>query len=125
MLLRNRVQPDAVDGKSGHTALYMAADTNRVRIAEILLSYGANVLIASYSGCSPVQAASSKSFHEMVKLLVKHGGCSDPERSSDSKDSSEFGKEMISVILCYSLLKVIAANLVKKLDKNNLKTAVT
>lgn len=83
VLLRNGARPDVVDGKSGHTALYMAADTNQLKAAEVLLALGASAQVVSYCGCSPVQAATAKAFDEMVKLLTKHGASSEQSSSSE------------------------------------------
>lgn len=85
VLLKNGAHPDVVDGKSGHTPLYMAADTNQLKAAEVLLALGASAQIVSYGGCSPVQAATAKSFDEMVKLLTKHGASSEQSSSAESK----------------------------------------
>ena len=76
---------DMQEGKSGHTALYMAAETNQLQLAEKLLQHRASTQISSYSGFSPTQAASAKSHGDMVKLLVKHGASEeDPDEKSPS-----------------------------------------
>jgi len=56
-LLTHRADIDINDGKSGQTPLYMAADQNRLTIADMLLTRGANTQISSYSGLLAMQVS--------------------------------------------------------------------
>ena len=66
---------DVVDGKSGHSPLYLAAQLDHIDVAALLLKYGANVQLGSYYGCTPIQAASARAHHAMVRLLLQNGVC--------------------------------------------------
>jgi len=65
---------NVADGKSGHTPLHLAADAGHLDIAELLLAKRADVHLASYYGCTAMQAASARAHNKIVKLLVEHGG---------------------------------------------------
>lgn len=64
---------NVADGKSGHTPLHLAAESGRLDIVELLLAKRADVQLASYYGCTPMQAASARAHNKIVKLLVEHG----------------------------------------------------
>jgi ankyrin repeat protein len=82
MLLDHGANVNVVDGKSGHSPLYMAAQLNRMNTASLLLQRGASVQLGSYYGCTPIQAASARAHHGMVKLLLQNGAI---ETSSSDK----------------------------------------
>jgi len=65
---------NVADGKSGHTPLHLAAEAGHLDIAELLLAKRADVHLASYYGCTAMQAASARAHNKIVKLLVEHGG---------------------------------------------------
>ena len=72
MLLNAGASINAVDNLNGRTALYFATERNDCRIAEVLLSHGADPNICSYTGCTAVQAAMSWSYAEMIRLLERN-----------------------------------------------------
>jgi len=73
VLLSAGASVNAVDGKNGRTALYYAAELDRVDVAIALIDGGARVDLASYSGCLPTQAALARSHDRMVALLENAG----------------------------------------------------
>jgi len=56
------------------TALYMAARTGYLDIAELLLVHNANPNIVDSEGQSPMSIAKLHRLTAMVELLKKHGG---------------------------------------------------
>jgi len=64
---------NVADGKSGHTALHLAAEAGRLDIVGLLLARRADVHLPSYYGCTAMQAASARAHNKIVKLLVEHG----------------------------------------------------
>ena len=74
ILLASSAAIDAPDGKGGRTPLYVAAENNLLKVAELLLMKGARAQCANYAGGLPIQTASARTHQEMVKLLMKYGG---------------------------------------------------
>ena len=78
---------DSMDGKSGKTPLYFAAELNRDHVVRLLLENGANVNIPNYSGNTPMSVANAKGYYtQVVNLLLKYGA--DPGASSGAYASS-------------------------------------
>jgi len=73
MLISAGADVNVADGKSGHTPLHLAAEAGRLDIAGLLLAKRADVHLASYYGCTAMQAASARAHNKIVKLLVEHG----------------------------------------------------
>ena len=73
MLIEAGSNVDVIDGKSGRTPLFHAAEANLTHIASLLLHKTACVNIANYAGSTAVNAASGRGFLELVALLVKYG----------------------------------------------------
>jgi hypothetical protein len=72
-LLSCGVPPDAVDPRTGRTALHAAAGSGRTDVVEILLVKGANVNALDRSGDSPLDLALAAKRDEAARLLVQHG----------------------------------------------------
>lgn len=73
ILTRPGLDINIIDGKSGRTPLFHAAENNSQRICDMLLRNNANPNIQNYSGNTAVQAASGRGYSQIVALLVKHG----------------------------------------------------
>ena len=73
ILLRPGIDINLIDGKSGRTPLFHAAENNLYPICELLLVHGANPNMQNYSGNTAVHAASGRGYTNIVALLVKHG----------------------------------------------------
>lgn len=82
-LLANGADPNAMDGTNGRTPLFYAVETNDYVMASVLLKYGSNPCIASYSGCTPLQIATAKSFRDMTNMLER----SFPRGFTDQEES--------------------------------------
>lgn len=70
-LLANGASANVMDGTNGRTPLYFAVECNDYVMASLLLRYGSNPCLASYSGCTPLQIATAKSFHDMTSILER------------------------------------------------------
>jgi len=79
MLLSAGADVNVADGKSGHTALHLAADAGRLEMVQLLLAKRADVQISSYYGCTAMQAASARAHNKIVKLLIEHGAETVPD----------------------------------------------
>lgn len=64
--------PSAKDN-AGFTALHVAAAKGHVRIARLLLQYGANVSAAAQGGIRPLHEACENSHVEVIRLLLAYG----------------------------------------------------
>ncbi|GBP54320.1 BCL-6 corepressor-like protein 1 [Eumeta japonica] len=65
-------EPSARDN-AGFTPLHVAASRGHVRIARLLLQYGANVSAAAQGGIRPLHEACENSHLEMIRLLLAYG----------------------------------------------------
>ena len=84
MLIDFNAEIDSMDGKSGKTPLYFAAELNQDTIVRILLEKGANVNIANYSGNTPMSVAHAKGYYtQVVSLLMKYGDPDQPGTPSN------------------------------------------
>ena len=63
---------------SGATPLILAAEENRVAVAELLIAHGADVSIADRDGYTALTQAWAKMRTEMVRLLKRHGATCQP-----------------------------------------------
>ncbi len=73
-LLHEGADPDAAVGRSGRTALIIAAEVGFTDIVRALLDAGANVEAQSRaSGRNPLMRASQHGFLPIVKMLLNHG----------------------------------------------------
>ncbi|XP_039749421.1 uncharacterized protein LOC120626156 [Pararge aegeria] len=64
--------PSAKDN-AGFTPLHVASAKGHVRIARLLLQYGANVSAAAQGGIRPLHEASENSHVEIIRLLLSYG----------------------------------------------------
>ncbi|CAH4035671.1 unnamed protein product [Pieris brassicae] len=64
--------PSAKDN-AGFTPLHVAAARGHVRIARLLLQYGANVSAAAQGGIRPLHEACESSHIEIIRLLLSYG----------------------------------------------------
>ncbi|XP_045493791.1 uncharacterized protein LOC123692976 [Colias croceus] len=64
--------PSAKDN-AGFTPLHVAAARGHVRIARLLLQYGANVSAAAQGGIRPLHEACENSHIEVIRLLLSYG----------------------------------------------------
>ncbi|CAH2071718.1 unnamed protein product, partial [Iphiclides podalirius] len=64
--------PSAKDN-AGFTPLHVAAAKGHVRIARLLLQYGANVSAAAQGGIRPLHEASENCHVEVIRLLLSYG----------------------------------------------------
>ncbi|CAG9132042.1 unnamed protein product [Plutella xylostella] len=71
-LEKMEADPSAKDN-AGFTALHVAAARGHVRIARLLLQYGANVSAAAQGGIRPLHEASENNHVEMIRLLLSYG----------------------------------------------------
>ena len=69
-LLDEGQQIDEVCAPGHSTALYVASRTNSLRVAELLLSRGADPAVLTPDGVSPAWIAISRGFSEMLELLL-------------------------------------------------------
>ena len=69
-LLEDGQDIDQVCEPSGSSALYVAARTNNLRLAELLLKGGANPSVLTDDMVSPLWIAISRGFDDMAKLLL-------------------------------------------------------
>ncbi|XP_050415895.1 ankycorbin [Patella vulgata] len=72
LLLDKRVDVDALDGKSGRTALYHAVECEKKSIVSLLLKRGANPEIQNYAGNTAIMAAQARSFTDISYLLTSN-----------------------------------------------------
>ena len=63
---------------SGATPLILAAEENRVAVAELLIAHGADVSITDRDGFTALTQAWAKTRTEMVRLLKRHGATCQP-----------------------------------------------
>jgi ankyrin repeat protein len=63
---------------SGATPLMLAAEENRIAVAELLIHRGADVSIPDRDGFTPLTQAWAKKRTEMVRLLKRHGAICQP-----------------------------------------------
>ncbi|CAH0407235.1 unnamed protein product [Chilo suppressalis] len=71
-LEKMEADPSAKDN-AGFTPLHVAAAKGHVRIARLLLQYGANVSAAAQGGIRPLHEASENSHVEIIRLLLAYG----------------------------------------------------
>ncbi|CAK1545927.1 unnamed protein product [Leptosia nina] len=71
-LEKMEVDPSAKDN-AGFTPLHVAAAKGHVRIARLLLQYGANVSAAAQGGIRPLHEACESSHMEIIRLLLSYG----------------------------------------------------
>jgi uncharacterized protein len=73
LLLDHRAELEDRANFSGATPLMLAAEENRVAVAELLIARGADVNIPDRDGIMPITQAWAKRRTEMVRLLKRHG----------------------------------------------------
>ncbi|KAL4711730.1 hypothetical protein ACJJTC_003497 [Scirpophaga incertulas] len=71
-LEKMEADPSAKDN-AGFTPLHVAAAKGHVRIARLLLQYGANVSAAAQGGIRPLHEASENCHVEIIRLLLAYG----------------------------------------------------
>jgi uncharacterized protein len=71
---------------SGTTPLILAAEENRIAVAELLIARGADVTITDRDGLTALTQAWSKKRTEMVRLLKQHGAVCQPVEILGSED---------------------------------------
>ncbi|XP_068631281.1 uncharacterized protein [Battus philenor] len=71
-LEKMEADPSAKDN-AGFTPLHVAAAKGHVRIARLLLQYGANVSAAAQGGIRPLHEACENSHVEVIRLLLAYG----------------------------------------------------
>ncbi|XP_014370975.2 uncharacterized protein LOC106720736 [Papilio machaon] len=71
-LEKMEADPSAKDN-AGFTPLHVAAARGHVRIARLLLQYGANVSAAAQGGIRPLHEASENCHVEVIRLLLSYG----------------------------------------------------
>jgi ankyrin repeat protein len=72
-LLNNDVDIDAVDGKSGRTALFLACEQSNKPLVSLLVERGANVNLGNFAGVSPASIAALRQAARILSILVAHG----------------------------------------------------
>ncbi|UJR37371.1 hypothetical protein I4U23_030079 [Adineta vaga] len=72
ILTATNVNCHASDGRKS-TPLHLAAGYNRLRVCEILLDHGADVLCKDKGGLVPLHNAASYGHYDVAELLIKHG----------------------------------------------------
>ncbi|KAL8587219.1 hypothetical protein ACOMHN_013304 [Nucella lapillus] len=70
-LLDQGADINIMDGKSGRTVLFHAAETNQRSAVELLLSRGADPEIANYAGVVPALAAQGRNHSNVARLLAR------------------------------------------------------
>ena len=78
-----------INGKIGRTPLYYAAEENRRNVADVLFAAGANPMLSSYSGCTPLLTATSRSHDDMVRLLEHYGTVETDSRTAGIRESED------------------------------------
>ncbi|XP_032940393.1 B-cell lymphoma 3 protein [Catharus ustulatus] len=73
VLLEHGADVDAVDIKSGRSALLHAVESGSEEMAELLLQHGASVNSQSYSGCTALHAAAARGRLRLLRLLLRCG----------------------------------------------------
>ncbi|XP_013420922.1 uncharacterized protein LOC106181164 isoform X2 [Lingula anatina] len=73
LLLAHGADVDAMDGKSGKTALFHAAENNQYQMVKKLLDLGCSVNLQNYSGTTALQATSGRGHMDVVMLLIRYG----------------------------------------------------
>lgn len=71
LLLEHGADVNIMDGKSGRTVLFHAAETNQKTAVELLLNHGADPEIANYAGVVPAMAAQGRSHTAVARLLAR------------------------------------------------------
>lgn len=59
--------------ESGRTALFLAAEANRVKCADVLLRYKASTEAENHSGITPLAVACDQGHTAMIILLIENG----------------------------------------------------
>ncbi|XP_062368319.1 B-cell lymphoma 3 protein homolog [Cinclus cinclus] len=73
VLLEHGADVDAVDIKSGRSALLHAVENDDLEMAELLLQRGASVNAQSYAGCTALHAAAGRGLLRLLRLLLRCG----------------------------------------------------
>ena len=71
---------------SGTTPLIVAAEENRVAVAGVLISRGADLTVTDRDGFTALSQAWAKKQAEMVRLLKRHGATCQPVEILGSED---------------------------------------
>lgn len=74
--------------ETGQTALMIAASTNQVEMAKLLIEHGADVNKSSASGLTALHYAALENYAEMAKLLLKNNANVDPTMQYSSTDGN-------------------------------------
>jgi len=69
--------------KTGYTAINFAAFDGSLKILQLLVEYGGNVNICSYSNVSPLHRAITKKHIDVVEFLLENGA--DVDKNDDNK----------------------------------------
>ena len=72
-LLRDGIDPDGADGRTGTTPLHAAADGGHAAVTRLLLAAGARVDPLDADGCTPLLVAAARRHKEVVAELVRRG----------------------------------------------------
>ncbi|EAX96081.1 hypothetical protein TVAG_063840 [Trichomonas vaginalis G3] len=91
-------------GIGGKTALYCAATNNNKEIAELLISYGAE--INDCGGSNPLDEAASHNSLDVAKLLIMHGADVNSNENEDMETALHWAtifdyKEMVDLLLSH------------------------
>lgn len=88
---------DCLDGKSGRTPLFHAAESNQSDLCKMMLNKGADPNIQNYSGNTAVHAASGRAYSSIVAMLVQYGAV------TYSKDTLPTGGASVKMALKESI----------------------
>lgn len=73
LLVKNRVDVNIRNIRTGNTALHLAVEWRRPRIIQFLLEKGVGINLTNEDGLTPLQLAASSDNCEAIPLLLQHG----------------------------------------------------